>query len=236
MTTPPPYGSGPEPQQPPAGYGAPPPASGGYGGPPTSGGPPAPGGYGGPPSGGFNGPPGYGPPPKKRNTGLIAGIIGAVVVLIAAGVLAYFLLRGDDKTTANDHTTPTTNTTKSPPTTPPTTPTTPTTPGTSTATGPTDPAFIEYCSKLKAADSDSSLTGLNINDPASVQSAADVIKGVDDVAPAQLKSDWDTISTYFQAIADRNTAGLDVQKFKSAWNDAQPISKEQCGVDMTILQ
>ncbi len=84
------------PQQP--GYGPPGPGPQGYG--PAQYGPPGPGpqGYGparyGPPlppqhgPGGY-GPPGYGPPPRKSKTGLVVGIVSAVVVLAALGVTGF---------------------------------------------------------------------------------------------------------------------------------------------------
>lgn len=60
-----------DPNQPPGGYGPPPPPGGGYGPPPSDGG------YGGPPppGGGYGGPP---PPGGPSNTPMILGIIGIV--------------------------------------------------------------------------------------------------------------------------------------------------------------
>src|SRR5436309_1359227 len=43
--------------------------------------------------------PSYSPPPKKRS-GLIAGLVIGLVVLLGLGTGAYFLFRGDDKKTA----------------------------------------------------------------------------------------------------------------------------------------
>jgi hypothetical protein len=40
---------------------------------------------------GYVGPPGYGQPPRKKRTGLIVGIVIAVVVLIGGGIGAYFV-------------------------------------------------------------------------------------------------------------------------------------------------
>jgi Tfp pilus assembly protein PilE len=70
----------PSPGQPPYGYGEPP---GGYAGPPGS--------YGGQ-QGGYVGPPGYGPPPQPRKrTGLVVGVVIGVLVLVGAGIGAYFV-------------------------------------------------------------------------------------------------------------------------------------------------
>ncbi len=93
-----------------------------------------------------------------------------------------------------------------------------------------------YCDVLKKADQNSALKHLEITDPTAMQTASDVIKGVAAKAPTELDADWAVISGYFQALASGNTAGLDIDKFKSAWNDAQPSSKKECGVDMTILR
>jgi hypothetical protein len=51
---------------------------------------PPPYGYAEPPPG-YVGPPGYGPPQRKRRTGLVVGVVLAVVVLIGAGIGAYFV-------------------------------------------------------------------------------------------------------------------------------------------------
>lgn len=77
------------PQSPPGpGPGAPPP---GYGGPPP-----------GFPPGGPGQPPGG---PQKSKTGLIIGIVAAVVVVAGLAVGAYFLFFNEDKTTATSETT-----------------------------------------------------------------------------------------------------------------------------------
>ena len=111
----------------------PPPGSGGYPGAPGSGGyPGAP-----PPSGGYPGGPapyGQGPPPPSRGVpgGVIALIVGLVVVLVA-GAVVFLLLSGDDEpavtqagtqTETTQPTTPTTAPTGTPATTPTTAPTT----------------------------------------------------------------------------------------------------------------
>jgi hypothetical protein len=80
------------------------PQQGGYG-PPQGGYGPQPGGY---PPPGYPppGPGGYGqyPPPKKSNTGLIVGIVSAIVVVAVAVVLVVVLTNGDDdKDTAGDN-------------------------------------------------------------------------------------------------------------------------------------
>ena len=50
---------------------------------------PPPYGYGEPP--GYVGPPGYGPPQRKKRTGLVIGVVIGVIVLVGAGIGAYFV-------------------------------------------------------------------------------------------------------------------------------------------------
>ena len=60
---------------------------------------------------GYGGPGQQGPQPPKKNTGLIVGVVSAVVIaLVASGVGAFLLLRGD-----NDDAAPTANTTTTAP-------------------------------------------------------------------------------------------------------------------------
>ncbi|MEU4802048.1 hypothetical protein [Actinosynnema sp. NPDC023587] len=70
----------------------PPPGPPGYG-PPGHGAPQGPPGYGPPPGAPGHGPPGgYGPPPKKKRTGLVVGLAVGAVVLIVGGVFGKLYL------------------------------------------------------------------------------------------------------------------------------------------------
>ncbi len=173
-------------------------------------------------------------------------MIGAVVLVIASGILAYALVKGDDKATADHPTAGTTTTTKNTATSPKGTISTLTTrntltggvgvPGgvqaTSAVSAPTV-STADYCTLIESTDTDTRLKTLDPTNVSDQRYLIQTFHHIVDASPSPVTDDWSTLTKALRRGLRGQTGGVDNTLVTTASHNIKQEVQSDCGYTLS---